>query len=156
MSTLAAFTLLTAAEKSWLLGSTESVDRRVDAGGLEQLDDAFPQPLAVLGVVVDQRHLLGLEDLDDVVGHALRLHVVVGDDPVERSCCPGTTVGRAALVAEALIITSPACSRSGRTAFVSPENAGPTMPRIEPSGMYLVLLARGLGRVALGVELLQL
>src|SRR5438270_768807 len=49
----------------------------------------------------------------------------------------GTTDGRAALVAEALTITIPACPRSGMTAFVSPENAGPTIPRTELSGMNL-------------------
>ncbi len=49
----------------------------------------------------------------------------------------GTVSGRPTLVAEALTITSPALSRSGSTALVSPENVGPTTPRICSSGMYL-------------------
>ena len=40
----------------------------------------------------------------------------------------GTTVGSAALVADAEIITRPASCKAGSTALVSPENAGPTMP----------------------------
>src|SRR5436305_6417340 len=45
----------------------------------------------------------------------------------------GTTVGRLGLVADALIIGSPAPWRSGSTALVSPEKAGPMMPMIELS-----------------------
>src|SRR5437763_6009086 len=52
----------------------------------------------------------------------------------------GTTSGRPLLVADELIITSPAACRSGRTALVSPEKAGPTMPITDWSPMNWSLM----------------
>ncbi len=48
---------------------------------------------------------------------------------------PGTMLGRSLFVAEGLTITSPASSKAGMTALVSPEKAGPTTPITSPSAM---------------------
>ncbi len=48
---------------------------------------------------------------------------------------PDTMLGRSLLVAEGLTITSPASSKAGMTALVSPEKAGPTTPITSPSAM---------------------
>ena len=68
----------------------------------------------------------------------------------------GTTVGRSTLVAEALTITRPACVEVGEHGLrlTGERRADDAEDRLV--GDVPVLLARRLGRVALGVELLQL